>query len=255
MNWYKVAQSSSFDWNTIKDIVYTDEARADLANFKKSHAGKTAKEVSTLIKELIDTRRIKHRNTEPRLAINSYDPRAEKEKIDIYSFAPLGVGLESGPGTAYRIAAQRCLIEEGSSELKTKSLREQQIARTRSYVLVIKRIFERHNEDYLPWIHIGNTSHVNDCIKYKITAQKQKTQEKPVELDVNNPYSWISHSIKMIKERDIQGINKQKAMLQGKSQEEIMQILEFMTKNERSFPQHILKQIAAWVQEYFDKLG
>jgi hypothetical protein len=44
-------------------------------------------------------------------------------------------------------------------------------------------------------------------------------------------------------------------MLEGKSEEEIFSILEFMTKNQARFPSNILKDIGRWIEEYVDRTG
>lgn len=255
MNWYKLAQNRSFSWANVDGILYTPEAMRDLKDFKKSQEGRSAKEISTLIKDVIDRRQINLRNVESRPAANPYIPNGPKEKIKIHVFEPRGVGLAEGPGKAYRIGAQLCSLGGETSESSDKYIREQEFERTGRKFLIIKRVFENHDEDYLPWISLYNSSHVDDCPKYTFQIQRKENQEKIVDLNPQNPFDWLVNSVKMIRDRNIEGISIHKRMLEGKSEEEIFSILEFMTKNQARFPSNILKDIGRWIEEYVDRTG
>lgn len=255
MNWYKIAQGRSFSWENIEGIVYSPEAINDLRSFKKSQNNKSAKVISELIKELIDTRDINLRHIESRPAANPYAPNAPRENIKLYVFEPRGVGLAWGSGKGYRICAQQCALDEENKEIHENRLQEQKTERSGRKFLVIKRIFENHDEDYMPWISLYNASHVDDCPKHKFKIKQEAKKEQAVPLNVQNPFDWFSSSIKMLRERNIEGIRKQKMMLEGKSAEDLLSILDYIERNKGGSTRgDLILQMRNWIEEYMDKL-
>lgn len=254
MNWYKIALGRSFAWENVEGIVYSPEAINDLRSFKKPQDGRSAAEISTLMKELIDTKTVNLRNVESRPATNPYAPNAPRENILLYVFEPRGVGLAEGPGKAYRICAQQCALDEESKEIHENRLQEQKTERSGRKFLVIKRIFEDHDKDYIPWISLRNTSHIDDCPKHKFKIKQEAKKEQAVPLNVQNPFNWFSSSIKMLRERNIEGMHKQKMMLEGKSAEDLLSILDYIERNKGGSTRgDLILEMKRWIEEYMDK--
>jgi len=256
MNWYKIAQNRTFPWENVEGIAYSQEAINDLANFKKSQNNKNVRAIVTLIKEKIDTRELNLRHVESRPAANPHVPNAPKENIKLYIFEPRGVGLAWGSGKGYRICAQQCPLDKENKEIYENRLQEQKRERSGKKFLIIKRIFENHDEDYVPWISLYNESHVDDCPKYKLKIQQEARKEKAVLLNVQNPFDWLSSSVKMLRERNVEGARQQKMMLEGKSAEDLLKVLDYIKNHYTGYARgDIMLQIEKWIEEYMDRLG
>lgn len=242
MNWYKLAQSLPFNWDNVEGIVYTTEAQNDLNHFKKSQDKRSAQAVSVAVKENLDSRTATLRES------------VRKNNVRIYVFEPHGIGLAAGPGKAYRICTQLCSLGGETATSERSSLREQEGERTGKKFLLVKRIFEDHDE-YLKWFNVDTSKHRDDCGLYSRVLQRRAEEGKIVPLDVGNPHPWLAHVVGLIRDRNIQGAQIHKEMLSGKSADELEVIMDSVNKFKSSLNPYMLSEIYGWIEEYWDKLN
>lgn len=246
MNWYKLAQNLPFSWENVEGIVYTTEAQADLRNFKKSQGKRNAAQVSFAVQENIDSR------------IATLRESVRKNNVRIYVFEPHGIGLAIGQGRGYRICAQVCSLGGENATMSRISLREQEIQKTGKKFLLIKRIFENHDE-YISWLNRDEEKHRDECEMYSGAYSRIRSSKvddsKIVPLDAENPHAWLTHVVGLMRDKNIQKLYIHKEMLSGKSEEELFKILDFVTKNGNKFPVYMFNEILSWIEDSIDKLG